>query len=225
MNLLSQLIETVRSKGIKKTASIMLTYIDDLAFDIKYHTDTLRWQDLRSLDVVGGNKDHGVFYQPTQARTLRYVFNKLKLPKEGAFLDLGCGKGRTLIIAAEYGFTYIIGVEFSNLLCQVAKTNLARYTQAHPGSVECLVLHADAAEYAIPKSVNTIFLFNPFDEVIMARVIGNIEESLRSHPRRLYVIYRHPQHRHLFDTSEVFQVLTEYSFAQCNYLVYVTTGN
>jgi hypothetical protein len=66
----------------------MLTYIDDLAFDIKYHTDTLRWQDLRSLDVVGGNKDHGVFYQPTQARTLRYVFNKLKLPKEGAFLDL-----------------------------------------------------------------------------------------------------------------------------------------
>ena len=203
----------------------MLTYIDDLVFDMRYHTDTLRWQDLKRLNVVGGNKDHGVFYQPTQARTLRKVFNKLNLPRDGAFLDLGCGKGRTLILAAEYGYTHIIGVEFSDLLCRVAKTNVACYAKRHLSCVEFLVLHADAAGYAIPDSVSTIFLFNPFDDVIMASVIGNIEKSLRRLPRRLYVIYRHPLHRHLFEKSEVFHAIAEYSYAQCNYLVYVTTGN
>ena len=203
----------------------MLTYVDDLAFDMRYHTDTLRWQDLRSLDVVGGNKDHGVFYQPTQARTLRKVFSKLNLPREGAFLDLGCGKGRTLILAAEYGYTHIIGVEFSNLLCRVAKINMARYAERHPASVEFLVVHADAAGYAIQDAVSTIFLFNPFDEVIVAKVIDNIKKSWRKVPRRLYVIYRHPLHRHLFDNSGVFHIIAEYSFSQCNYLVYASTSD
>jgi len=121
MNFLSQLVQSVRDKGVVRTGLIMFAHIQDLAFDLKYKTDTLSWQELNSVSVVGKNKSHGVQYQPTQARTLRKVFKKMNLPREGAFLDLGCGKGRTLILAADFGYTRIIGVDFSELLCHDCK--------------------------------------------------------------------------------------------------------
>ena len=195
MNLLFQLVQNVREKGIMRTALILFAHAQDLAFDFKYKTDTLSWQELNGISVVGKNKVHGVYYQPTQARTLRKVFKKMNLPREGVFLDLGCGKGRALILAAEFGYTSIIGVEFSELLCQIAKSNLLCYSKCYPGPTEFQVIHADAAEYMIPQDVSTMFLFNPFGAVVMARVVSNIEESLRNHPRKLYIIYRHPLHR------------------------------
>ncbi len=225
MNLLSQLLKNVRNKGILQTTSIVVANIDDLAFDMKYHTDTLRWQDLRNLYVVGENKDHGVFYQPTQARTLRKVFKRTNLPREGAFLDLGCGKGRALILAAEFGYTRIIGVEFSELLCQIAESNLLCYLKRYPGPVDFQVIHTDAAEYVIPQDVSTLFLFNPFDEVVMASVVRNIEKSLRNHPRKLFIIYRHPLHRNLFDRSGIFAVIAQHNFPQCDFLVYETVSS
>jgi SAM-dependent methyltransferase len=38
-------------------------------------------------------------------------------PEQFCFLDIGCGKGRALIIATEYGFKDLIGVDYSAKLC------------------------------------------------------------------------------------------------------------
>lgn len=222
MNLLSQIMQSIRDKGVMLTALILWAHVQDLTFDFKYKTDTLSWQELNSLNVVGDNKIHGVRYQPTQARTLRKVFKTTDLPREGGFLDLGCGKGRALILAAEFGYTHIIGVEFSESLCQIARSNLLRYSRLHPGHTEFQVIHTDAAEYTIPQDVSTVFLFNPFDEMVMTKVVKNIENSLRNQFRRFYIIYRHPLHRGLFDNSGLFQIIAQHSFPQCDFLVYTT---
>lgn len=103
MNILTQLFEKRREKGVFGAFKIVSAYLRDLSFDLKHGTDTMGWRQLDGLDVVGQNKAHGLMYQPTQAHTLRRVFRKSSLPPEGAFLELGCGKGRALILAAEYG--------------------------------------------------------------------------------------------------------------------------
>ncbi|MBZ5489392.1 MAG: class I SAM-dependent methyltransferase [Acidobacteriia bacterium] len=44
------------------------------------------------------------------------------------FIDLGSGKGRALLMAAQYGFKRIIGVEFMPELHRVAQENIRKYT-------------------------------------------------------------------------------------------------
>ena len=42
--------------------------------------------------------------------------------------------------------------------------------------------------------MDCIFLFNPFDEIIMSAVVNNIFESLQTNPRKLTIIYVNPLH-------------------------------
>ena len=88
----------------------------------------------------------------------------------------------------------MLGVEFSALLCGIAESNLVRYSKRSSRGASFQVVQADAAEYAIPDDVSVVFMFNPFDAVIMARVMQNIAASLSRQPRPLHVIYRHPLH-------------------------------
>jgi len=37
-----------------------------------------------------------------------------------------------------------------------------------------------------------LYLFNPFPESGLRRVIANLEKSLREHPRAVYVLYHNP---------------------------------
>ena len=43
------------------------------------------------------------------------------------FVDVGSGKGRALLLASEYAFQEIIGVELSPELDRIARSNIARY--------------------------------------------------------------------------------------------------
>ncbi len=220
MSIFSQVRQRIHEKGVIGAARIVLAHVRDLGFDLKYGTDTLSWHQLDDLEVVGDNKDHGVYYQPTQARTLWKVLKMSALPTEGAFLDLGCGKGRALILAAEYGYGRVVGVEFSDLLCRIAESNLSRYARRSSARAAYEVVHADAAGYPIPDDVSTVFMFNPFDAVIMTKVVQNITASLTRRPRRLHIIYRHPLHREILDGSGLFRETVRYSFPQCDFLVY-----
>src|SRR5580698_4756503 len=46
------------------------------------------------------------------------------------FVDLGSGKGRALLLASDYPFREIIGVELSPELDRIARANIARYDGA-----------------------------------------------------------------------------------------------
>jgi hypothetical protein len=47
--------------------------------------------------------------------------------------------------------------------------------------------------YTIPETVGVIFLFNPFDHVIMEEFIAKVEDSLRRKQRPLKILYANPQ--------------------------------
>jgi len=44
-----------------------------------------------------------------------------------SFVDYGSGKGRVLLVASDYAFKKIVGVEFSKVLNDVAVANIATY--------------------------------------------------------------------------------------------------
>jgi SAM-dependent methyltransferase len=109
-----------------------------------------------------------------------------------AFVDVGSGKGRALLLASDYPFREILGIELSHELEQVARANIVRYTEARPGP-PVISLQGDAADFPWPPGPLVIYMWNAFTEPVMERVFHNLEASLAQEPREVYLIYMHPE--------------------------------
>ena len=94
------------------------------------------------------------------------------------FVDYGCGKGRTLLLASEWRFREIVGVEFSSALCGVAERNVRAFAQCneqhHNIRIECI----DARDYELPSGPMVLYFYNPFDAAILSIVLENLARSL-----------------------------------------------
>jgi SAM-dependent methyltransferase len=112
---------------------------------------------------------------------------------EDVFLDLGSGKGRIVLQAAQYRFARVIGVEISEKLTLIARRNAASCRlSARCGAIE--LVHSDALDYTIPDDVSVVYLFNPFRGAAFASVLIRLVDSVERRPRALRVIYRNALH-------------------------------
>jgi SAM-dependent methyltransferase len=112
-----------------------------------------------------------------------------------SFVDLGSGKGRALMLASDYPFRAIVGVELSPALDRIARANLARYAaiKGSGGGTPVSCLQGDATEFVWPTGPLLIYMWNAFTRPVMEQVFQNLENSLRQDPREVYVIYMHPE--------------------------------
>jgi SAM-dependent methyltransferase len=210
---LDYLLDVLKERGLLGTMKVGVSYVLDYFYDVRNGTDTFSWAALESLSIDSPNKAFGTHYQPSGVYPLQRVLAQADIPQNGKFVDLGCGKGRTLLIASRLQFTEVIGVEFSAELCEVAERNVRIYEQRRGRGAPITIVHSDAAEYAIDPETTVFFLFNPFGESVMEVVLNNIAESLRSHPRIVAFIYRNPifetmvRDRLKFDTSDHYDIL------------------
>jgi SAM-dependent methyltransferase len=151
----------------------------------------------------------GVFhspYQPTDETLFHEMLGALSTQPgfdfgEFTFIDLGSGKGRTLLMAADYPFRKILGVELLPALNKIAQENIAQYRGE---SQKCFMLETicgDATTISFPAEPTILFLFNPFPESGLRKVIANLQRSLLGHPRAAYVLYHNPLLAHLLDES------------------------
>src|SRR5699024_10596443 len=103
-------------------------------------------------------------------------------PRQFAFVDLGCGKGRVLIAAADFSFRSILGIEADAALCEIARRNLKRVRHG-PGAVAS-VIHADARTADLPEGNLFIFMYSPFRgpvfETVARRLAGMASEPGRA---------------------------------------------
>jgi len=163
----------------------------------KYGINTTGADELQKLDELGIDTTHATIYMPVSFLLMEDIFRHLPSASRNHFLDIGCGKGRALCMAAHHGFKQVTGLDFSKDLCEIAKQNLILTKQKFP-ALESAVINNDAFYYEIPDNVDCIFFFNPFDEIIMSAVVNNIFESLQDNPRKLYIIYVNPLHKDQF---------------------------
>jgi SAM-dependent methyltransferase len=175
----------------------------DAEYDWEYRVNTssagVGWRD-RLLGFLHSP------YQPTESVLFHEMIAAVSERagfdfREFVFLDLGSGKGRTLLMASDYPFRRIVGVELLPALNDAAQNNICKYRSA---SQKCFALESicgDAAEFAFPDEPTVLFLFNPFPERGLRNVIANLERSLREHPRRIYVLYHNPLLEHVLGAS------------------------
>lgn len=168
-----------------------------------YGINTTGANELNKLEKLGIDISHATIYMPVSYTLLEEIFKQLNASKPlnpkplNHFLDIGCGKGRALCVAAHKGFKKVTGLDFAKALCDTAKENLDFTKQKIP-ALEYKIINNDAFYFEIPDDVDCIFFFNPFDEIIMSGVVNNILKGLQNNPRKISIIYVNPLHKDLF---------------------------
>ena len=180
---------------------------NELRGEKKYGINTTGADELISLEEKGIDISHATIYMPASYDVLEELFAQITPSSYNHFLDIGCGKGRVLSVAAQSGFTKVTGIDLSKDLTIAAKENLQKTTQKFP-LLQYNIINNDAFYFEIDNDVDCIFMFNPFDEVIMSGVVNNIEQSLQENPRNLTIIYLNSLQKELFTKrgyTEIYQ--------------------
>jgi SAM-dependent methyltransferase len=162
----------------------------DMDFDWEYRVDTT------SATVSWRDRLLGVFhsaYQPTEPAVFREIINGLGIDySRFTFIDLGSGKGRTLLMASEYPFRRVAGVELLPELNRVAEENLRKFPSDRRQCQDVETICADARDYVFPAEPLVVYLFHPLPEAGLEQVMQNLASSLRESPRDVIVIYHNP---------------------------------
>jgi Methyltransferase domain len=118
------------------------------------------------------------------------------------FIDLGSGKGRVLLMASDYPFKRIIGVEFMPELHRTAQKNIACYPNDREQCRQIETVCMDAREFQFPDGPLVVYLFNPFPESTFAQVLENLRLSVEQAPRPVYIAYRFTEFENLLAQAD-----------------------
>jgi SAM-dependent methyltransferase len=189
----------------------------DKQFDRRFGVDTAGTIPLSALDVPDDKWEHGFAYQPTDPKYFKAIVGQLPICFEQfTFVDVGAGKGRVLLLAAEFAFAKILGIDISKRLLLIADQNIRKYLN-YGVNVKCTnvrTICCDAATFQIPYDPCVVYLFNPFEKEIMEKFLANIRQSLRNVPRELYIVYRTPLLASMMDgTDFLVKIRAEHGYA------------
>ena len=162
----------------------------DRSFDKEHGVETATWVRVPELDTDSWSREHAVRYEPTSVEEFELLMGKLRVEHQDfAFVDYGSGKGRVLLLAAEYPFKRIIGVEFAESLNRIAAANVATLG-ADAARIETILI--DATDYDPPPGPLVLYFFHPFGLPPLRRVLDRICLSLERDPRPAYVVLTGP---------------------------------
>jgi SAM-dependent methyltransferase len=193
------LVETVRS--IKSCVQARARERSD-GFDERFGTDTGHHLTGSALDCAGADVPALWRYWPTGPSTFGRIMEAAPVRYESTvFVDLGSGKGRVLLMASEYPFRKIIGVELSPALHRVAARNLAAWRSPSRRCRDIELMCLDAADFVPPPEEALVYLFQPFPADTMRAVLVNLERSFAVHPRLVRLAYLNPLYHALIVES------------------------
>jgi len=134
------------------------------------------------------------------------------------FIDIGAGKGRGLLVASEYRFRKVVGIELNPALAAVARSNVAQWNAAHDADSTAAmlapieVLEQDALDFEFPATPLLLFLFHPFEAPVLKRLLRRIETQLADRsktdvPPALDLIYVNAECADVLDRNPAFAQL------------------
>lgn len=215
-----EVFASVRRVGLGRTVKLAVARVYDMAFDRRWGVDTAKRAELDELEINAETVGGGQMYQPTGVLPFRQVLEMVAFPKPGVFVDYGCGKGRTLLLASRLPFERVVGIEFSQELCDSAQRNADAFKRAGQLKSPIEIVCTDAVLYNYRGDENIFYFFYPFDADLMVRVLDSIDASLSSHPRDAVLVYYYPIHREVLDERPSFRLEQTFELYGYDCLVY-----
>jgi hypothetical protein len=130
------------------------------------------------------------------------------------FIDFGSGKGRAVLVASQFPFRQVIGIELNPTLADTAQQNLDHWLALHhadptaPPIAPIHLHHQDALTFELPRTPTLAFLFHPFEAPILKLLLRRIEARFARSPGSrapaFDLLYVNSEHRDLLDAHPAF---------------------
>ncbi len=186
-------------------------------FDATFRTKTGGTVDVRRLRLGSAAAD-AFRYQPVDPRAFDHAMGMLDIDfQKFTFVDLGCGKGRALLLATRYRFRRIIGVEYSSALVKLATANVAKAKK------DIEIVFQDASKYVFPGEPLVVFLFNPFTGNVLRETILNLCSYQGQHES--YLVYVNSKGEKFFAERGCFRELASWGAGWGKTKIYQHSGH
>lgn len=178
-------------------------------FDRRFGVETGGFEWVSSFEASPDTVAHAHNYGPV--RKIDTYLHSLDIPfQDYTFIDYGCGKGRALLMASDFPFKGIIGVEYAAELVAIARRNLEVYRSGEQKCHAIRVVECDAGVFEPPSAPIVMFLYNPFDAVVLKQVLDRIRNIHTGKRPTNYLIYSDPEHRSLIETDPDWEILADH---------------
>ena len=185
-------LDLIRGFGVGKTLGICLAMVDDQylkSFDRSYGVRTSGFISLASTSFDPTKLHQATSYGPVNGWAFRKILKDLSLPHRLHFVDLGAGLGRPCILAAEYGFEKVIGVELAPELCRVARENIASCRLPERSKSRIDIIEGDILDYCEHTEDDVFFVYRPFSHQLFRRVCGKLAERAARQEKAVLIIH------------------------------------
>lgn len=208
--LLREVSRRLRSEGLLTTVRKAVRYVVGKGgsvprqdeFDRVRGIYTKRTEPLWRLGLTSAERESAQEYQAIEPKMLTDMLMRLESDwSRSTFVDLGCGKGRALIVAAEAGFGRARGVELSKKLVKIARRNIARLRL---DNIE--VVHGDAGAASFEVDNTVLYMYNPFGDQVMREVRAKIDAS-PTPPS--HILYFNPFYTEALDSLARYEVVVD----------------
>lgn len=218
---LQRLFRSLRSRGIAGTLERAIRepaksakesmLLEPHPFDLLHRVDTSGYISGANLSAVSLSGLYITAYAGIPPSALTQALTELPIQlKDFTFIDIGCGKGRALMIAAQFPFRHLLGIEIAGELCEVARANIATNAE---WSSRITILNHDATDVTYPDGPIFLYLYNPFLAPILRRVLHNLEHQLRRSPRPAYLFYvMNPRYTEVMDSFPFLKEISDTAY-------------
>jgi len=159
-----------------------------------YRKFEILWEKVNGLDfstvvpVVELGLDESLVTKgsPSCNKYLVKLFDELNITSNDRILDVGCAKGGAMRCMTKFPFSKIDGIEISNILSNIATKNFAKLNERRVG-----IKNIDAIAFSGYRDYDFLYLYNPFPEEVMKKVLSQIKAQIGSKKETIF-IYNNP---------------------------------
>lgn len=165
-------------------------------------------------DEIGDALEDATHYEPTPLAQFDEMLRALPISHQNyTFVDIGAGMGRVVLLASTKPFKQIVGVEVSPALCETARDNVVRWRQRHPDlpCKDVRIASKDAASLKFPGGDLVFYLYNPFGEATLSRLVERIEKECSG---AVFIMYHTPVHGAVLDEHASFALTADLGFGR-----------
>lgn len=184
------IVSSVETRGWSDTVKMIVIAVVDMIGDFISGIRAHSFVD-SALYITGESAKFANFYQPVRRVPFMNLLRKKNIPCSGGFVDIGSGTGKALLLALEYGFDKVVGVEIVDSLCVLAKSNFEK--KSIPQSKYSLIC-ADALDYNIQHEDHVFFFNDPFSDEVFSKFLDKLL-SCKIDGREFVLIYKNNNKR------------------------------
>jgi len=213
-NLEKDMAQALENSALKKKSSIRVFYnrvIMKINSIIDANYDKVRGIETCDLAYISDLSDDPVDFSGFLIDELYgalpiTLFNAIHSPgnhlsrKDATYVDIGAGKARMLILAAERGFKKVLGIEYVPSLAQTGVEN-CEISLKDMDDVQWANEAIDGTTMKYPDTDLLVFVNNSFDRPMFDDWLNNLLKDLKDNPREMVLIYNHSICSHVLDST------------------------